>query len=115
MLSASLQLPQTTMSTTELPPGIYRIALAKFDVEPALLTRQGGNRVTVLPPGAQRDPEQEVMLSDEPDCLSLTSSFSGKSSVVKRATSSSRAPPRSDQPLTLLTKALPRNPRKATW
>jgi hypothetical protein len=53
-------------------------------------------------------------LSDELDCLSLTSPFSGKSSLVKMATSSSSAPPRSFQANTLLTKTLPRNPSKAT-
>ena len=53
-----------------------------------------------------------MSLSDELDCLSLTSSFSGASSMVKnRAPSSSRSPHRSAQPLTLLTKALPINPR----
>ena len=55
-----------------------------------------------------------MSLSDELDGLSLTSSFSGKSPVKRRETSSSHAPPASYQPLTLLTKALPRNPRKAT-
>jgi hypothetical protein len=61
MFSASLQLPQSTMSTT-VPPGIYHIVVASLGgVEPALLTRQGKNDVTVLPPSAQRDPEQEVM------------------------------------------------------
>ncbi len=74
MFSASLQLPKSIMDTTELPPGIYRIALVRFGgVEPALLTRQGGNRVTILPPGAQADPEQEVMrrcLTGPIDCRS---------------------------------------------
>ena len=56
-----------------------------------------------------------MSFSDEPDCLSLTSSFSGESFIVKsQATSSSRTPPRSYRHLTLLTKVLPRNPRKAT-
>jgi hypothetical protein len=114
---AFLQLPQNTMTTTELSPGIYRIVVARLGVEPEVLTRHGKDGVTILPPSVQLDPEQEVImsLSDELDCLSLTSSFSGQSPVVKsREASSSHAPPSSYQPLTLLTKALPRNPRKAT-
>ena len=56
-----------------------------------------------------------MSLSDELDCLSLISSFSGESPVVKsRATSSSSSPRTSDQHFTLLTKVLLRNPRKAT-
>ncbi|KAF8338650.1 hypothetical protein F5887DRAFT_919943 [Amanita rubescens] len=48
------------MSTTELPPGIYHIVVAGLGVvEPARLTREGKNGVTVLPPSAQRNPEQE--------------------------------------------------------
>jgi hypothetical protein len=64
MFSASLQLYQSTMATTtELAPGIYRIAVARHsDVEPALLTRHGeGGHVTILPPSAQPDPKQEVI------------------------------------------------------
>ncbi|KAF8345452.1 hypothetical protein F5887DRAFT_917428 [Amanita rubescens] len=48
------------MSTTELSPGIYHIVVAELGgVEPARLTREGRNGVTVLPPSAQRNPEQE--------------------------------------------------------
>jgi len=64
MFSASLQLFQSTMTTTELSPGIYRIAVAGRygNVEPALLTRHGeGGHVTILPPSAQPDPKQEVI------------------------------------------------------
>ncbi|KAF8349618.1 hypothetical protein F5887DRAFT_1070913 [Amanita rubescens] len=59
------------MTTTELSPGIYRIAVAgrHDNVEPALLTRHGeGGHVTILPPSAQPDPKQEwgVMHGKEP-------------------------------------------------
>jgi hypothetical protein len=60
MFSVSLQLSQSTMTTTELPPGIYRISVA-FGVEPARLTRHGERDVTILPPAAQPDPKQEVI------------------------------------------------------
>ena len=70
MFSAFLQLPQTTMTTTELSPGIYRIAVAKLDgVVPELLTRHGKDGVTILPPSVQPDPEQQVI------CCFLTSSI----------------------------------------
>ena len=59
MFLASLQLSYSTMTTTQLPPGIYRINVAG-GVEPACLTRQE-ERVTILPPSTQRDPEQEVI------------------------------------------------------
>ena len=68
------------MTTTVLPPGIYRIAVAG-SVEPALLTRTDDNRVTISRPSAQPDPKQEV-IRDEPDRLSLTSYFSGELSIV---------------------------------
>jgi hypothetical protein len=112
MFSTSLQLSQNTM--TQIPPGIYRINVAG-GIDPARLTRTG-EHVTILPPGAQPDPEQEVIhrFGDELDCLSLTSHFSGELPLVKMATSSSRAPSISDHPLTLLTKAIPRNLRRST-
>jgi hypothetical protein len=56
-----------------------------------------------------------MSLYDELDCLSLTSHFSGESPRVKVETSSSSAHPNSSQPLTLLTKMLPRDPRNTTW
>jgi hypothetical protein len=45
--------------SSQLPPGIYRITVAG-SVEPECLTRteQG---VTILPPGARPDREQEVI------------------------------------------------------
>ena len=60
MFLASLQLPQNTMATTQLTAGIYRINVAG-GVEPSYLTRQEGGRVTILPPGAQPDIEQQVI------------------------------------------------------
>jgi len=47
------------MATT-LSSGIYRIRVAG-GVQPACLTRDGDNRVTILPPSAQPNPEQEVI------------------------------------------------------
>lgn len=47
------------MSTTELPPGIYRIIVANA-VEPTRLTRDG-DRITILPPGVKPEKDQEVM------------------------------------------------------
>jgi hypothetical protein len=44
--------------SSQLPPGIYRITVAG-SVEPTRLTRTKEG-VTILPPGAQPDPEQEV-------------------------------------------------------
>ena len=51
------------MTIAEVSPGIYRIAVVRASgVAPGeLLTRQSGGGVTVLPPGAQPDPEQEVI------------------------------------------------------
>jgi hypothetical protein len=71
MFSAFLQPPQTTMTTTEFPPGIYRIVVASFDgVEPPqALTRNGADHVTIRPANAVPDPEQEVI------CRFLTSSI----------------------------------------
>jgi len=60
MFSASLQLSQSTMTTTELPPGIYRIIVAG-GVEPECLTRHGKEGVTILPCSGKPDPEQEVI------------------------------------------------------
>ena len=60
MFLASLQLPQNTMATTQLTAGIYRINVTG-GVEPSYLTRQEGGRVTILPPGAQPDIEQQVI------------------------------------------------------
>ena len=48
------------MSTTALSSGIYRIEVAG-SVEPACLTRTGDRGVSILPPSAQPDPEQEVI------------------------------------------------------
>jgi len=48
------------MTTTALPPGIYRISVAG-GVEPECLTRDGDSRVTILPPSAKPDPDQEVI------------------------------------------------------
>lgn len=46
---------------TKLPPGIYRINVARAPgVESECLTRHGDKGVTILPPGAQPDPLQEV-------------------------------------------------------
>jgi hypothetical protein len=45
--------------SSQLPPGIYRITVAG-GVEPACLTRNEQD-VTILPPGARPDPEQEVI------------------------------------------------------
>ena len=44
----------------EIKPGVYRIVEAS-SVNSARLTRHEGNSVTVLPPGAAPEPEQEVM------------------------------------------------------
>ena len=60
MFLAFIQLSQSTMTTTQLPPGIYRINVAG-GVEPSYLTREEGGRVTILPPSAQSDPEQQVI------------------------------------------------------
>lgn len=53
--------------TTKPPPGIYRIVVAG-NSEPALLTRLGEERVTILAPGTEPDPQQEV-------CCLLTTSI----------------------------------------
>jgi hypothetical protein len=89
------------MATTELRPGIYRI-VAVGRIEPDLLTRHGGKTRTRT--------GGSISLSDELDYLSLTSPFTGESSLVMMATSLS-----SDPPTSYLTyEALPRNPSKAT-
>jgi len=50
------------METTAPPPGIYRISVP-FGVEYAhhRLTRHGEHGVTILPPSAQPDHDQEVI------------------------------------------------------
>ena len=57
-------------TTTQLPPGFYRIVVTAGALESQLLT-YGENYVTVLPPGAKNDPQQEVIyrFHDELDCL----------------------------------------------
>jgi hypothetical protein len=62
------------MATT-LSSGIYRINVAG-DVQPACLTRDGDNRVTILPPSAQPNREQEVI------CYFMTSSIISRSPTV---------------------------------
>jgi hypothetical protein len=48
--------------TSKLPPGIYRIDVASGGgVERECLTRQGEKGVTILPPSAQPNPQQEVI------------------------------------------------------
>jgi len=50
------------MTTTQLPPGIYRIVVAGVEsFLNARLTRQGEEGVTILPAGAAPEPEQEVI------------------------------------------------------
>ena len=50
------------MATTQLPPGIYHIAVARASGStPELLTRESEGRVTILHASAQPDPEQEVI------------------------------------------------------
>jgi hypothetical protein len=57
------------MTTTALPDGIYRIQVVG-GAQPLYLTREkNSDAVTVLPPNAQSDPDQEVM------CHFLTSSI----------------------------------------
>jgi len=66
-VSVSLQLSQSTM-TTKLPPGIYHINVAGgYGVEPARLTRHGEDGVTILPPGVERNPEQEWRITHGKD------------------------------------------------
>ena len=65
------------MATTQLPPGIYRIAVARGSGSThELLTRESDSRVTILPPGAKPDPEQEVI------CRFLTSSIVCRSQAL---------------------------------
>ena len=73
MFSAFLQLPHTTMTIVEIPPGIYRIVVAGLGVdgvqpEAEALTRH--DYVTIRPPNEVPDPEQKVI------CRFLTSSIS---------------------------------------
>ena len=99
------------MTTTEqVSSGIYQIDLAGAD-KPQCLTHTERN-VTILPVVVPPDPNQQVIhrLCVE---LSLTSHFSGKS-TLKMKTSLSRSPPRSSRRLTLVTMALPRNQRQTT-
>ena len=57
------------MTTTTLPNGTYRIQVVG-GAQPLYLTREkGSDAVTIYPPGAQSDPDQEVM------CHLLTSSI----------------------------------------
>ena len=51
------------MTTTQLSSGLYRIAVARASggIAGGLLTRQGKDRVTILPPSAKPDPDQEVI------------------------------------------------------
>ena len=47
-----------------LPPGIYRIVVAELGkIGPNALTRQEGNGVTILPPGARLGSDQWVLVS----------------------------------------------------
>jgi hypothetical protein len=64
----------TTATTTQFPPGIYRIVVAGGALESQRLTN-GEGYVTILPPSVDNDPQQEVIhyFHDELDCLSLTS------------------------------------------
>ena len=56
-----LAFPQRSQNTmAEIKPGIYHIVEAG-SVNSARLTRHGEDWVTVLPPGAAPEPEQEVM------------------------------------------------------
>ena len=62
------------MNTTALPPGIYRIEVAG-GVEPECLTRESGDRVTILPLSTQLDAEQRVIrrfMTSSFDCCSPT-------------------------------------------
>ena len=63
IFSVFLQLPQSTMTTTVLSPGIYHIVVDKpgREVDSHRLTRHDANGVTILPPSVQHDPEQEVI------------------------------------------------------
>ena len=63
----------STTTTTQIPPGIYRIVVAGGGLESQRLTNTE-DYVTVLPPGADNDPQQEVIHYFH-DYLSLTSSF----------------------------------------
>jgi hypothetical protein len=54
--------------TSKLPPGIYRIDVASGGgVERECLTRQGEKGVTILPPSAQPNPQQEWRVTDGKD------------------------------------------------
>ena len=85
-------------TTTQLPPGFYRIVVTAGALESQLLT-YGENYITVLPPGAKNDPQQEVIhrFHDElDDCRSPALLFSGQ--LIMRAkmpvaSSSSLVPP----------------------
>jgi len=54
------------MNTTALPPGIYRIEVAG-GVEPECLTRESGDRVTILPLSTQhyKTHDRELFLVKE--------------------------------------------------
>lgn len=50
--------------STELVPGVYHIVVAGVvDLNHTRLTRQEGKAVTILPPGAAPEPDQEVIIS----------------------------------------------------
>ncbi len=53
------------MATAEiLPPSIYRIIVTELGkIGPNCLTRHTEKHVTILPPGATPEPEQEVIYS----------------------------------------------------
>jgi len=53
-------------TATQLPPGVYRIVVAG-GAEPRFLTRQEGEGVTILPPSANSDAEQEWQIRDGKD------------------------------------------------
>ena len=75
---SGLQLSQSTImsttATTQIEPGIYHIVVAGGGLESQRLSNTE-DYVTVLPPGVDYDPLQEVIhyFYDELDYLSLTS------------------------------------------
>jgi len=106
------------MTTTTLPNGTYRIEVTDRSSQPLCLTRENGsNVVTILPPNVQSDPDQKVtchFLTSLIVCCSPSICISGQSLTLIMETSSSSARPGLSRVLSLLTKTLPRNPRKAT-
>ena len=69
MFFVFLQLPQSTMTTTELRPGIYRFLWERQDMDPNALARNSKDDVTIAPAIVQPDPDQEVI------CRFLTTSI----------------------------------------